>query len=362
MKIEPAYQRVNGPYTNKVYGVEYVTITDYDSEKTTIRKYTISYDRYKRAYQNGMYRSMRPDGTNNIFASREENRLKPTRHMCTVCKTEYVNLSKLPGVCSIACHTKSKRKKAILKRTTKYQNKVVIPIDGLTKEAEKYYIITDLNRDRRDHRFVKQSDCTTIISEDSNDVMLFDLHYDIEKSVRIRTVRGFKKYFLITENGILVSRRTKKILSQSITPSGYLTHATRIGSRKSKTVVFRLHRLVCDAFCENPLNKPFVNHKDGVKTNNHYTNLEWVTSKENTDHAIATGLCGTPEERFEHHRALTGKVIKPVRVINTVTGNVLVFESRTKCKETLRIHSRDIKRCMDTKETWRGMRFKTAKK
>lgn len=64
-----------------------------------------------------------------------------------------------------------------------------------------------------------------------------------------------------------------------------------IALHKNKRSYYRyIHRLVCEAFCDNPNNKPMVNHIDGNKLNNHYLNLEWVTKGENQAHAFRTGL------------------------------------------------------------------------
>lgn len=65
----------------------------------------------------------------------------------------------------------------------------------------------------------------------------------------------------------------------------YHVSLTKNGVQK----IYKVHRLVATLFVENPNNKPQVNHKDGVKTNNFFENLEWVTLQENIDHFVKSG-------------------------------------------------------------------------
>lgn len=85
----------------------------------------------------------------------------------------------------------------------------------------------------------------------------------------------------------VVTNLKEKILKNTYVDKGYLA----VGLRKDMvTKNIRVHRLVAIAFIPNPENKPEVNHMDGVKGNNRLDNLEWVTGKENNDHALSTGL------------------------------------------------------------------------
>lgn len=114
-------------------------------------------------------------------------------------------------------------------------------------------------------------------------------------------VKSYENIFEIREDGEIYSLRTQKYLKKFKTKTGYWVIGSRIGGRNGKCIYLRLHRLVAEAFIPNPDNKPFVNHIDGVKTNNSVENLEWCTSSENTRHAISIGKM-VPPDMFEYRK------------------------------------------------------------
>lgn len=60
--------------------------------------------------------------------------------------------------------------------------------------------------------------------------------------------------------------------------------------KNNKVKSINIHRIIAKLFISNPENKPCVNHRNGNKTDNHYSNLEWCTYSENTLHSYENQL------------------------------------------------------------------------
>lgn len=89
--------------------------------------------------------------------------------------------------------------------------------------------------------------------------------------------------YLVSDEGYILSKRFNKPLKPSINHNGYSIINIRING---KTKGVAVHTMVARAFCSGYKTGLTVNHKDGNKLNNSATNLEWITSYENTRHAI----------------------------------------------------------------------------
>lgn len=105
----------------------------------------------------------------------------------------------------------------------------------------------------------------------------------------------FRDYinYIIYDDGRIYSKTRKKFMTYKIMKDGYVRMEMY---KDKKPKMFNVHRMVAEIFIPNPDNKPFVNHKDGNKQNNCVDNLEWVTQKENIEHAYKTGLAKYQEK------------------------------------------------------------------
>lgn len=146
-----------------------------------------------------------------------------------------------------------------------------------------------------------------------------------------KPIGGYENYYEVSESGTVRSIERKvhwlnrsrtiksRIIQSRVNNRGYEElRLSKNGIAKSKFP----HILTAMAFVPNPDNKPEVNHLDGNKLNNHYTNFSWVTHSENIQHAYDTGLIKVKSKSVinECTGALYSSIKEAAKAINISYG------------------------------------------
>ena len=145
---------------------------------------------------------------------------------------------------------------------------------------------------------------------------------DINTQIEVwEDIKGYEGRYQVSNMGrVKSSERTaagkngsirqlkERILMPWTDHNGYLQVTLYKASGKKKK--FLVHRLVCEAFLENPENKPCVNHIDENKTNNVASNLEWCTVKENINHGTHNTRVAKTLSKPVGQYTTNGKLIK----------------------------------------------------
>lgn len=144
----------------------------------------------------------------------------------------------------------------------------------------------------------------------------------------------FKHYLSYAKNNYYVSNKgrvknNKRIL-KPLELDGY--HHININRK-----YLRIHQLVAQLFLDNPNNYNIVNHKDGNKSNNDVSNLEWINSTNNIIHAINTGLIEKIKKVV--HYTEDGKIIK-------------IYNSCMEASNDLKIGRGSINKCCQKKNKY----------
>ena len=192
-----------------------------------------------------------------------------------------------------------------------------------------------------------------------------------------KDVKGYEGYYQVSNLGNVRSvprkilrpcdkpHRTGDTFSNGITLKPYDTPATcgiykRVNlSRDGHHKKHFVHRLVAEAFIDNPNGFSIVNHIDNNPSNNRVENLEWTTQSGNILHAQRQGRMKSIENLEFAHRAN----MKPVIRIGE-DGEEMMFKSATEAANKMHLHSLARNRicscCRGENKTAYGYRWKFA--
>lgn len=173
-------------------------------------------------------------------------------------------------------------------------------------------------------------------NEEWKDIKGYDGYYQVSNFGRVKRT----SFYYVDKYGHKRCRK-EKILSQIKNRHGYLlVHLSKDNVKRHIYV----HRLVACSFIENPENKPQVNHKNGNKSDNHVSNLEWNTRSENMKHAYVNGLNIPNRSQLGRTGLLSGRG-KQILQFDKNMNFIRVFYTAKDAAAFIKCHPTSITKC-----------------
>lgn len=163
-------------------------------------------------------------------------------------------------------------------------------------------------------------------------------------------VSGYEELYSISSLGRLRAHEKVNGKGQTLSPKILKPtdngHGYRIFNFRKDNIpkIILIHRVVALHFVDNPDNKPYVNHKNGIKWDNRAINFEWVTKSENALH-----LFNTLGYRV-WHKGKSGIIrsnSRPVEQYDINGSLISQFPSIRIAATTTNIHFSNIHACID---------------
>ncbi len=174
--------------------------------------------------------------------------------------------------------------------------------------------------------------------------------------VEWKDIKGYEGLYKVSNNGNVISldkkiasglkynrfvMRKGRVLKNSLRKGYCVVSLSKNNIRKS----YYVHRLVAEAFIDNPNNYPQINHKNGEKTDNNIKNLEWCNAQQNIKHSFDIGL-HTKSGIQKSINECIKKRVRPILQFDKKNNFINEFNSITEAGNKTNINSKSIWCCL----------------